>query len=856
MRDPLLSLRLAWRDWRAGELRLLIAALVVAVGAIASVGFFVDRMRAALEQEAAQLLGADLVIGSDRPPDETLAAEAARRGLQVARTVVFPSMARAGGLPQLASVKAVSDNYPLRGRVRVAELPPAAGGPSAVGGEVPPAGRHDPPAASPAAHDAAAAHAPARGEAWLDPQLVQALGIARGGTVEFGDSQFRVTRQITLEPDRGTGFVNFAPRAMFALDDLAATGLVQPASRVRWQLMFAGEPAAVTGFAQWAQSRLGRGQRIESLESGRPELRATLDRAEQFLSLVALLSALIAAVAIGLAARRFAERHLDGCAVMKAMGLTQPRLLRLLGLELLWISLAGAAVGIALGWAVHFGLVAAVAPLIEIPLPEAGWLPALQALIVALVLMGGFGAWPFLRLAGVPPLRVLRREVGGAPASAWVATALATAAFCALLFWFAGSVRLAVVAIGGFAVGALVFVVVAFAMVRLIEPLRRAGFVAGSPALRLAFASWSRRRAMTVAQTVALSIGLMALLLLTVTRTDLIEGWRRASPPDAPNRFLVNIQPDQGASVRAALEGVGVRAPEVFPMVRGRLVTVNGKPVLPEDYDDDRAQRMIDREFNLSYAEHLPEHNRIVAGRWFAPDALEVSAEQGIMKTLGLALGDKLGFDVAGEIVTVRLSSVRGVAWDSMKVNFFMILSPAALSGQPQTLITAYHQPESSPGLDRALLQRFPNLTVFDTGNLVRQVQTMLDQVIRAVQVLFVLTLAAGVAVLWGALASSRDERVREAGLMRALGASGRQLASAQLIELAFSGALAGVLAAAGSIAIGWVLADQVFRFAYEPRWWVLPAGAAIGAALALLAGWLGLRNVLRVPPLATLRNA
>jgi putative ABC transport system permease protein len=834
MHDPLLSLRLAWRDWRAGELRLLVAALVVAVGAIASVGFFVDRMRAALGQEAAQLLGADLVIGSDRPPDETLATEAARRGLQVARTVVFPSMALAGGLPQLASVKAVSDNYPLRGHVRVAELPTAAGAP----------------------HDAAAERAPARGEAWLDPQLVQALGIARGGTVELGDSRFRVTRVITLEPDRGTGFVNFAPRAMFALDDLAATGLVQPASRVRWQLMLAGEPAAVAGFAQWAQPRLERGQRIESLESGRPELRATLDRAEQFLSLVALLSALIAAVAIGLAARRFAERHLDGCAVMKAMGLTQPRLLRLLGLELLWVSLAGAVLGIVLGWAVHFGLVAAVAPLIEIPLPAAGWLPALQALIVALVLMAGFGAWPFLRLAGVPPLRVLRREVGGAPASAWVATALAAAAFCALLFWFAGSVRLAAVAIGGFAVGALVFIVVAFAMVRLIEPLRRAGFVAGNPALRLAFASWSRRRAMTVAQTVALSIGLMALLLLTVTRTDLIEGWRRASPPDAPNRFLVNIQPDQGKPVRAALEAGGVRTPEVFPMVRGRLVTVNDRPVRPEDYDDDRAQRMIDREFNLSYAEHLPEHNRIVAGRWFAPDALEVSAEQGIMKTLGLALGDELGFDVAGEVVTVRLSSVRGVAWDSMKVNFFMILSPAALAERPQTLITAYHQPESAPGLDRALLQRFPNLTVFDTGNLVRQVQAMLDQVVRAVQVLFVLTLAAGVAVLWGALASSRDERVREAGLMRALGASGRQLASAQLIELAFSGALAGVLAAAGSIAIGWVLADQVFRFDYEPRWWVLPAGAAIGAALALLAGWLGLRNVLRVPPLTTLRNA
>lgn len=851
MHDLLLSLRLTRRDWRAGELRLLLAALVVAVGAIASVGFFVDRMRGALEQEAAQLLGADLVIGSDAPPDEAITAEALRRGLRVACTVVFPSMAIAGGMPQLASVKAVSEGYPLRGRVRVIELAASAAGATAPAEAT---GAANATGAEPS--DKPADGGPARGEVWLDPQLAKALGVAHGGTVAFGDASFRVTRLITLEPDRGTGFVNFAPRAMFSLDDLPATRLVQPASRVRWQLMLAGEPRAVADFAQWAQPRLERGQRIESLDSGRPELRATLDRAGQFLSLVALLSALIAAVAIGLASRRFAERHLDGCAVMKASGLSQRRLLGLLGMELLWVALAGAVLGVALGWAVHFGLVAAVATLIEVPLPAAGWLPAAQALVVALVLMGGFGAWPFLRLAGVPPLRVLRRDVAGAPASAWVAIVLAAAAFGGLLFWFARDPRLALVSIGGFALGALVFVGVAFAAIRVLEPLRHAGFVAGSPALRLAFASWSRRQAMTVTQTVALSVGLMALLLLTVTRTDLIDGWRRASPPDAPNRFVVNIQPRQTAEVQAALEAAGVRAPDLYPMVRGRLVTVNGKPVRPEDFDGDRAQRLVDREFNLSYADELPAHNSIAEGRWFAPGAHEVSAEQGIMKTLGLAMGDELGFDVAGEIVTVRLSSVRKVAWDSMKVNFFMILSPAALAGRPQTMITAYHQPASSPNLDRELVRRFPNLTVFDTGNLLRQVQSMLDQVIRAVQVLFVLALAAGVAVLWGALASSRDERVREAGLMRALGASGRQLASAQLIELAFSGALAGVLAAAGSIAIGWVLADQVFRFDYEPRWWVLASGAAVGAALALLAGWLSLRSVLRAPPLATLRDA
>ncbi|HEY0879535.1 MAG TPA: FtsX-like permease family protein [Zeimonas sp.] len=847
MRDILLSLRFTVRDWRAGELRLLVVALLVAVAAIASVGFFVDRMRIALEQEAAQLLGADLVVGSDQPLDASFADRAREMGLQVAHSAVFPSMAIADGLPQLAAVKAVSSNYPLRGRVRV-QMGGARDVDSTQG--VPDVD------ASQGVRDVEAAHAPASGEVWLDPQLAHALGVSIGDTVSFGERRFRLGAVITFEPDRGTGFVNFAPRAMFALDDLPMTNLVQPASRVRWNLMVAGDAPSVARFRQWAEPQLRRGARIESLESGRPELRATLDRAERFLSLVALLSALIAAVAIGLASRRFAERHLDGCAVMKAMGVAQRRLLALLGLELLWVALLGAIGGVVLGWFVHFALVAAMAPLLQMQLPLPGWRPAVQALLSALVLMAGFGAWPFLRLAGIAPLHVLRREVVGAPPSAWAAAVSATLAFAALLLWFAGDRRLAGIAIGGFAVGVVVFVVVTLAAVRALEPLRHARFVAGSPALRLAFASWSRRRTVTVMQTVALSVGLMALMLLTVTRTDLIDGWRQASPPDAPNRFIVNIQPDQAGAVRAMLLQAGVAQPQLYPMIRGRLVSINGRPVRPEDYDEDRAQRLVDREFNLSYAREVPGHNRIVAGEPFQPGRAEVSVEQGILGTLKLALGDQLGFDIAGELVTARVGNVRRVEWDSMKVNFFMILSPEALEDRPQTWITAYHQPPVADPVDRRLVREFPNLTVFDTGNIVRQVQTMLGQVIQAVQFLFVLTLAAGVTVLWGALASSRDERIREAGLMRALGASARQLSSAQRIELAFSGALAGLLAALGSIAIGWGLADQVFGFPYEPRWAIVPLGAAFGAALALAAGWLSLRGVLRTPPLVTLRNA
>lgn len=825
----LLSLRFAWRDWRAGELGLLLASLVIAVAAIASVGFFAERMELALERQAAHLLGADLVLVSDRPVDAS--ALDVGGGIATTRTVVFPSMAGGPQGVQLASVKAVGEGYPLRGRLRVRE-------------------RLD------AQDDAEAEGIPPPGEAWTDPQLALALGLDVGDEIELGDRTFRIGRIISLEPDRGTGFVNFAPRLMIAEVDLESTGLLGPASRASWSLMASGEPAPIAALQARLEDRLERGQRLQTVTDGRPELSSTLRRAEQFLSLVALLTALIAAVAVALGARRFAQRHIDGCAVMKAVGLSQPRLVRILGAELLWIALVGGLAGAALGWGLHFLLVSAAAPLVAVPLPPAPAWPAVRAVVASVVLLVGFGAWPFVRMAGVPPMRVLRRELGPVGGLAWGGALLALACFAGLMLWFAGDRRLAILALGGFAAGGLVFVLAGIGTVRAVAALRGFAGPMRSPTWRLAIASWARRRDASVAQVVALAIGMMALMLLTVTRTDLIEGWKRATPPDAPNRFVINIQPDQRVRVEERLAGAGIGEPMLFPMIRGRLVSIDGRPVDAADYDDDRAQRMVQREFNLSYMAEPPSHNAIVAGRWFDPDAAEVSFEAGIMETLGLRLGDRIGFDIAGRRIEAELTSAREVAWDSMQVNFFAILSPGLVAQMPQTWITAYHQPEKGERIDRELVREMPNLTVFDVGNILRQVQEMLGQVIRAVQVLFMLTLVAGVAVLYGALAVSRDERLREAALMRALGASRRQLSVAQLIEIAVSGALAGLLAAVGALAVGAILAERVFDFELSLRLSLLPLGAIGGAALSLLAGWIGLRRVVDSSPMGVLRDA
>lgn len=820
------------RDWRAGELRLLGLALVIAVASVTSVGFLADRIRLALERDAAQLLGADLVVHTDAPVSASLRERAAQAGMTIADTLQFPSMASVGQgdaqRSQLAALKAVAPGYPLRGTLRIATDPTAA---DEVTRDIPPSGK-----------------------VWVDPQLLALLDVRVGEQVRLGDKDFQIDKVLMVEPDRGMNFVNVAPRVMVRADDMAATGLITLGSRVSYRTLLAGPPAAVKEFSDWLDTHLERGQRVESLDSGRPEMRRTIDRAQQFLSLVALLAALLAAVAVALSARRFTLRHFDSVAIMRCLGTTQSHLTRLFAVEFLLVALAAAAIGSLIGYVAHEGLIYALGALITTQLPAPSALPALQGFLAGVWLLLGFALPPLAQLRHVPPIRVLRRDTGVPQARTAVGYAIGALGFGLLLLWFARDLKLGLMIAGGFLAGFAVFAGVAWFGVRLLEPLRN--WSSGSVAWRFALAGVVRRRGATVAQVCALAVGLMALLLLSITRTDLVEGWRQSAPADAPNRFIINIQPDQRDAVANRLRDAGLEQVELYPMIRGRLVEVNGKAVGPDDYDDDRAKRLVDREFNLSYTEQLPGHNRIEQGEWFKPGAAEVSMESGIAKTLKLSLGDTLLYDIAGNRVAVKVTSLRAVDWDSLKVNFFAIMSPQVMADMPQSWITSVHLPASQAGLSNTLVRDFPNLTVFDTSAILRQVQGVLDQVIAAVQFLFLFTLAAGCLVLYAALASTRDERVREAGLLRALGATTRQLSMAQWLELSAIGSLAGVLAATGATAVAWALARFVFNFTLTPSLWVWAAGLGVGILCALVGGWMGLRGVLRQPPLTTLREA
>ena len=833
--------RALWRDLRSGPLRLVVLALVLAVAALTAVGFLADRLQSGLQQDARQMLGGDAVIASDNPTPEAFVTQAHSLGLSVVQTLTFPTMARAseaqGGVAKLVMLKAVEPGYPLRGSVRLAVQPAAA----------------EPGGAAPTRE------IPGPGQAWVDASLLAALGQKTGDELLLGESTFRIAGVIVQEPDRGAGFMNFAPRVMIHRVDLAATGLIQAASRVNYRMAVAGQEAALQAFVPWAQTQIKqniaqgmRGVRLETLQSGRPEVGQILERAEKFLSLVALMSALMSAIAVSLSARSFAAGHLDDCAMLRVLGLSQRAMTSAYTFEFILLGLFASSLGVLLGWCVHYGLVQLLSGLLDVSLPAPHMRVALMGLGVGLSLLLAFALPPVLQLARVPALRVMRRDLGRLPVASWGALLLGLAGFTALLLSANSDKTMGLIALGGFVGAVLSFAALTWLVLRLLA--RVVNESAAPRWLVLASRQLTAQPALALVQVSALAAGLLALVLLILLRTDLIDSWRGATSADAPNRFVINIMEQQADAFQQALGRAGVRTFDWYPMIRGRLVAINGREVAPEQYEQERAKRLVDREFNLSYSAQKPEKNDIVAGQWIAEEAGVLSVEQGLAETLGLHLGDVLRFDVGGIPHEARISSVRKVDWGSMRANFFVMYPVSRLSHLPGTYLSAFKAPASAE-FDKNLVRQFPNVTQVDLTQTLAQLQRVLQQVIVAVELLFSFTLASGLVVLLAALTATRQERAQAFAIMRALGATGRLLRQVQRAELMGVGVLAGLMASGAAGAVAWALAHYVFDFAWTPSWWLPVWGACAGALLALVVGWWGLRGVLRRPVVDTLRQ-
>ena len=813
-----LSLRLLRRDWRAGEWRVLLVALVLAVGSISTVGFFADRVRLALQQEATSLLGADLRLSTTHPLPNQYREAAQQRGLRVVESATFPSMVTDTQKSVLADIQAVETGYPLRGKIEIND-----GSPQIAQG------------------------VPARGTVWADVRLMQRLGLKLGDEVGIGSSHFRLVAQVVRDVDQSVGFASFAPRVLLNAADLPATGLVQEGSRINYRLLMAGTASQVQGMRAWLQDHLTLGERLEDVRDARPEIRTALERAEHFLGLAALTAVVLAGVALALAARHFISRHLDACAMMRCMGAQQGQVLRIFLYQFLLLGAGAVVLGGALGYAAQALLVQSIASMRDAGLPSPGWTPLWQATASGMALLLGFAFLPLWQLKSVPALRVLRRELGAPHARTGLLYASGAAVLCGLFLWQAGSLKLGLIVLAGLVLGLLVFGALAWLLLRV---LSRLPFFNNH-----AFSNLARNGRSNALQIVALSLGGMALLLLTFVRADLMASWRERLPDNAPNRFIVNVQPDQRVAVQDFFVSQHLPPPDLHPMVRGRLVAINQREVRADDYPEPRARGLVEREFNLSWSDTLPAGNELVQGVWFQSRAASaLSVEEGIAQTLGIHVGDTLSYDVAGNRFSAQVVNLRKLHWDSMQVNFFVIAAPGLLEDFPASYLSSFNLPKQQAQAGDALVKAFPNLLLIDTEAMLDQVRHIMDQIAQTMSAVFLFTLLSGMSVLYAALLATQDERIHQSAILRTLGADSRYLWRLHLTEFAVLGGLSGLFAAAGATLLGWALARHVLEIPYHASAALWLVGIGGGMAMVTLVGWLTTRRLIHLSPLRVLQ--
>ncbi|MEO8063708.1 MAG: FtsX-like permease family protein [Pseudomonadota bacterium] len=829
MRALAIALRTLIREWRSGELGVLVLAITVAVAALTGVGFLVDRISAAVDNQAGEVLAADLRLESARPFDSSATDEATRRGISIARSTGMFSVVFNGDVSQLTAVRAVSPEYPLRGKVMLSDQP--------FGKPLPVVGN------------------PSRGEVWPDSRLAAALGAAIGTELSIGASKFKVARIMISRPDQGATFVDLAPSLLMNEEDIGATQLIQPGSRLTRALLFADGRSEIDSFGQWLKTNKKDGERLLDVDETAPQIKTAIDRAGRFLSLASLVAVLLCSIAVAMAARRYVQRHLDSVALMKTLGATRAFTLTVSLTQLGLVGLIAAIFGSILGFGAQAWLVVALADLLKGDLPPPSLAPLGIGLLTAIAVLGGFALPPLLQLSRTPALRVLRRDVGPPPPLVILAFGPAVLAIVFLVYWVLRDLVIFGAFVGGLSAFVVIVATAGWLLVKLTTRFR--GGVGVS--WRYGVANLGRRRTESVVQLTAFAHGIMMLLLLVVVRNDLLNDWRRSLPADTPNFFFINIPPEEHQAFAQFLTERGAQRTRALPMVRARMTHINGQAIDDLKFATPRAREFATRDQNITWAEQLGRDNEITAGRWFTSEdkgkAL-VSVSTEYAQELNLKLGDTLQFDVAGETQTAKVASVRRVKWDSFQPNFFLMFAPGLLEGAQGTWMTAAHLDANNSKTISELVRRFPSVSVFNVDDLLRQVRSVIDKALAAVQSVFLFTLLAGLVVLVAAVQASREERRFESAILRTLGANRSTVLKGLLAEFAALGIISGALAAAGASIAGAYIAKRVLQIPYSPDPWVWFYGLVGGGLLVCLAGWLVTRSVVNQPPVLTLRSS
>lgn len=823
------ELSLAWRqlrrEFRLPEYLVLIFALVLSVAAVTSVGFFAERVERAMGAQAATLLAADATVSSPAAITSSVRAQAADFDLETTNVIQFPSVIlNADGDTALVSVKAVGTAYPLRGEVRInTQL---------------------------YAEDFAASSGPAAGSVWIDPRLAGSLSVSVGDEISLGELQLTVSSFITFEPDRSSDVFQMAPRVLMSELDLDRSGLLGEGSRASYKLLAAGEPSSIGKFGEWIDNRDDASLRFQNVEQGRPAVQSALVNVRRFLGLAAAVAVLLSGAAVALSARQIAERDIDTSALLRAFGANSRSVIRIVLFRLALIAAIAVILGSAVGYFAQFGLSALLAQWFATALPPPSLLPLVGGAGCAILALGGFCFPAVLKAVSAPVVGVLRRDLPAARPSAIVAIACGFLAMFALLSWLTRSMLLGLMLVAGLLLVVGVLWLISRSLITLAAKVQ-------NPLVRRSLEGLRRRPNSVSLQISAYSVGLLALLLLTIIRTDVLSNWQQQIPEDAPNFFMVNIQPQEVASVQELLQQRSVPNHTLYPMIRGRLESINENRIGDKGYRDERARRMSERDFNLSYLAEPRDDNKIVAGEWWPADTTETffSVEEEFAEETGMALGDTLTFNIADKQVTGVVSNFREVEWESFAVNFFVVGSPPALNDKPASFVTSVYVEDDQAGFVSDIVKQYPSVTVLEIGAMIERVTGILNRAALAVQYVFVFTLAAGVLVLIAAVLASRRERFHEAAILRTLGASRTYLARSMSREFILIGALAGLIAASIAALLAWVIVEKVMTLdnQFNPVIWII--GVLAGIVGIWAAGTLASRSVLRQSPLSVIRG-
>ncbi len=823
------AIRSLARDLRAGELSILLVAIVVAVSAMTAVGFFTDRVGRAIKSQASAVLAADLVIRSPVPIEPSFLREARELGLEIAESMSFLTMALSSDDNVLTIINAVTEGYPLRGELLVSEA------------------MFD--------QTTTATGVPEPGTGWAEPGLLARMNINVGEVISIGAAEIRITQVLEYQPnDAGGGMTNLAPGLMVNLKDVPSFDVIRPGSRATYREMFAGAEERIRVLrANIEATDLG-SARVRGVEDAGEQINAAIDRAQRFLTLASLVTVILAAVATAMAARRYALRHLEGIALLKSMGATQRVIQRNTLTQLAIVILGTAAIGSALGYFAQGTLVVLVADFLKVSLPDTSPAAGVLGLITAATITIGFALPHLLALKNTDPIRVLRHDLPPPALRSSVTYGVAIATLLLLIYAIVRDLTLLSLIAGGVAVVALLAVAGGWVLVKSFTQFRGAAGVAW----RYGLANISRRGKESVVQVVAFALSLMVLLLLTVVRTDILEEWRQTIPANAPNYFLINIEPESWPGIEAFFHEEMDTTPDFLPFIRGKLVRINGIPADETEFTDPRGANFVNREANLTWRAELPESNKIEAGEWWADDfdgEIQVSLESGLARSLGVGIGDTLGFSVGGEEFDAPVTSLRTVEWDSMRPNFYVMLSPGLVRELPQTYVASVFVPAEKRRLLNQFVRAFPGVTLLDLEVILGQVRMVIERVSLAVEYVFLFTLAAGIVVLLAAIQATRDERRFESALLHTLGASRRKILQGVAVEFIALGSLAGFLAALGATAVGYVLAERIFQLDYviNPYLWAI--GILAGTVVVGVTGTLATRKAVTEPPIVVLRD-